>query len=165
MAQQKLYIAPETVITWRNTGGTNTWNPQSSNTSGAGRLGAYNDFGTAAHAAEYWWRCWLKPGGTRVIGEIVQVGLATGNGTQYDLDETGDGALSTLASIANVGRIGEIRITKDSATTMSASGRIWILARYAAPLIWNSTANSLSSTGSDYGFDLIPVPPALQASA
>ena len=48
---------------------------------------------------------------------------------------------------------------------MSASGIVTIDARYVAPIFWNLTANTLSSTAGDFGFDLEPVPGAIQAEA
>jgi len=45
---------------------------------------------------------------------------------------------------------------------MSASGEIEISARYVAPIFYNATANTLSTTAGDYGFALFPVPDEIQ---
>lgn len=159
----KVYAIPETAITWLASGGNNTFTPTSL-ASSAGRQGAYDDLGTSARSRRYRWRAWLKPGATRVVGEEVRVYLVTGDdGTVYDNDDgTGDIALSSINKLLNVSRIGQVVIDENAAVTMSASGEIEISARYVAPIFYNATANSLSTTAGDFGFMLVPVPDEIQ---
>src|SRR5574338_65601 len=147
----KIYQHDETAVTWLASGGTETFTATSLAAS-AGRQGAYHDFGTAARARLFAWRAWLKPGATRVVGEIVRVYLTTGDGTIYDNDDgTTDIAVSSVDKLRNVQQIGAIVIDENAAVTMAASGVIEIGARYAAPVFWNATANSLSATAGDFG--------------
>lgn len=152
-------------ITWAASGATESWTPTSL-ASAAGRQGAYHDMGTAARSRRFHWRCWLKPGATRVTDEVVRVYLLTGDGTHYDNDDgTGDIAVSALLKLRNCHQLDVILIDENAAVEMSASGTVEIDARYVAPAIWNSTSNSLSATAGDFGFSLTPVPDAIQAEA
>ena len=165
MAESLIYVHRASAITWRSSGGSAAFTPPSLATV-SGRQGAYYDLGTTAAPADYYWRAFIKPGATRVVGEIVRVYLATGNGTVYDNDDgTGDIAVSAFDKLRNCKQIGEIVIDENAAVTMSASGTVTILSRYVAPIFWNLTANTLSSTAGDFGFDLEPVPSAIQAEA
>lgn len=165
MAESKIYVHQETTITWKSTGGTNLFTPTSLAAS-AGRQGAYHDLGTAARPRRFRWRAYLKPGATRVVGEFVRVYLLTGNGTVYDNDDgTGDIAVSAFDKLRNVAQIGQLVIDENAAVIMSVAGDVEIGAQYCAPAFWNSSANSLSATAADFGFELIPVPDAVQASA
>jgi hypothetical protein len=158
----KVYQHDETAITWLASGGTHAFTPTSLG-SGAGRQGAYRDFGTSARSRLFAWRAWIKPGGTRVVGEIVRVYLATGDGTIYDNDDgTGDIAVSSVDKLRNLQQIGSIVIDENAAVTMAASGVVEIGARHAAPVFWNGTNNTLSSTAADFGFSLVPIPDEIQ---
>lgn len=158
----KIYVKPETAITWLASGGTYTFTPTSLG-SNAGRQGGYGDLTTSAHSRIYEWRAWIKPGGTRVVGEAVRIYLATGDGTIYDNDDgTSDAAVSSSDKLRNVRQIGSIVIDENAAVTMAASGVVEISARYVAPIFWNGTANALSSTAGDFGFSLTPVPDEVQ---
>lgn len=158
----KLYEIPETAITWLSTGGTNLFTPTSLGSS-AGRQGAHHDRGTSARPARFAWRAWLKPGATRVVGQPIYVYLKTSDGTHPDNDDgTGDIAVSALDKLRNVRLIGVIEIDENAAVEMTASGEIEVGQRYVAPVFWNATSNSLSTTAGDFGFALTPIPPELQ---
>lgn len=158
----KVYMVPETAITWLSTGGTELFTPTSL-ASAAGRQGALHDFGTTARARRFAWRAWLKPGATRVVGEIVRVYLKTSDGSHPDNDDgTGDIAVSAEDKLRNLAQIGAVVIDENAAVEMVASGVVEIDARYAGPVFWNATANALSSTAADFGFSLTPTPDEIQ---
>lgn len=161
----KILLFPENAITWRDagSGGTYTFTPTTLG-SLSGRQGAYGDLGSAARPRSYDWVAWCKPGSTRVVNEIVRVYLSVSyDNTIFSNDDgTGDIALSSVNKLLNVDRIGEIVIDENAAVTMAGHGSLWIAARYVAPIFYNQTANSLSSTASDYGFALWPTPDQLQ---
>lgn len=158
----KIYQVLETAITWLSTGGSAAFTPTSLATV-SGRQGAYYDFGTSARSRLYAWRAWLKPGGTRVVNEIIYVYWTTGDGTHYDNDDgTGDLALSSVNKLLNVRLIGKITIDENAAVEMGASGMLEHTARYGAPIFYNATANTLSSTAADFGFSLTPIPDEIQ---
>jgi|ERR1043166_5319876 hypothetical protein len=158
----KVYQHDETAIVWKSSGGDHAFTPTSLATA-AGRQGAYHDFDTSARAALYAWRMALKPGGTRVVGEIIRVYWITSDGTSPDNDDgTGDIAVSALDKLRNVDQIGTIQIDENAAVVMVGHGVIEVTHRYGAPAIWNATANTLSATAGDYIFTLTPIPPEIQ---
>lgn len=158
----KIYQKEETPVTWKSSGGTETFTPTSLATV-SGRQGAYHDFGTAARSRFFAWRAWIKPGGTRVVGQQVHIYLVTSDGTSPDNDDgTGDIAVSAADKLRNLHHIGTIVIDENAAVAMVASGEVAITARYAAPVFYNQTANTLSSTAGDFGFSLIPIPDEVQ---
>jgi hypothetical protein len=159
----KVYMTPEAAVTWRNSGGTELFTCTSLGAS-AGRQGALHDFGTSARARRFTWRAWLKPGATRVVDEPIFLYLKTSDGSHPDNDDgTGDIAVSAENKLKNLGPpIGVIRIDEDAAVEMAASGEIEMSHRYACPVMWNDSANALSSTAADFGFDMTPVPDEIQ---
>jgi len=158
----KIYQIAETAITWLASGGIETFTPTSLATAN-GRQGAHHDFGTSARSRLFEWRAWMKPGGTRVVGEAVRVYLKTSDGTHPDNDDgTGDIALSSADKLRNVRQLGAIVIDENAAVEMAASGIVEIAARYAAPIFYNATANTLSATAADFGFSLTPIPDEVQ---
>lgn len=158
----KIYQVLETAITWLASGGTNAFTPTSLGAA-AGRQGAYYDRGTTAAARWYAYRAWIKPGGTRVVGEYVEVGLITSDGTSPDNDDgTGDIAISSVDKLRNLRRLRPIIIDENAAVTMVSSGLVFIEQRYVAPFFWNRSANALSATAGDFGFSLTPIPDEIQ---
>ena len=158
----KVYTAFETAITWRDTGGTELLTATSLGAA-AGRQGALHDFGTTSRSRRGRWRAYLKPGATRVVGEVIRVYWKTGDGTHYDNDDgTGDIAVSAEDKLRNVAQIGAIIIDENAAVDMSAGGEFEFSDRYGGPILWNATANALSATAADFGFDWQPVPDEIQ---
>lgn len=151
-----------TATTWLASGGTNLFTPTSLGAS-AGRQGAYFDLGVAARSRRFDWRAWIKPGATRVVGEIIEVYLLSSDGTRYDNDDgTGDIAVSARDKLRNAQFLGTIEIDENAAVEMVGSGTVEISARHIAPVFWNATANSLSATAADFGFSLGPVEDEVQ---
>lgn len=152
----KIYQLLETAITWLSSGGSAAFTPTSL-TSGAGRQGAHYDFGTASIGRRFAWRAWLKPGGTRVVGETIEVYLKSSDGTSPDNDDgTGDIAVSAEDKLRNLRLLGVIQIDENAAVTMVASGVVELFHRYGAPVYWNRSANTLSATAGDFGFSMTP---------
>jgi len=155
----KVYVHEEAAVTWKSSGGTELFTPGAL-ASGAGRQGAYHDFGTAARARRFAWRLPLTPGVTRVVGEIVEVYLITSDGTAPDNDDgTGDIAVSAKDKLRNAMLIGALQIDENAAVLMVASGSVELDHRYAAPAIWNATANALAAGAI---FTMTPVPDEVQ---
>ncbi len=157
-----VYINEETVITWRNTGGSELFTPTSLVTA-AGRQGAMHDLGASARTLQFAWRAFLKPGATRVVGEAVRVYIKTGSGATAGArpdndDGTGDIAVSAEDKLRNLSQIGTLKIDENAAVEMVKSGYILLPHRWVAPIYWNATGNTLSATATDFGFDLTPVP-------
>lgn len=157
----KIYQNPEAAITWRSSGGTYAMTCTSLGAA-AGRQGAEHNF-AGARSRWFEWRAFLKPGGTRVVGEAVHIYLKRGDGTHYDNDDgTGDIAVSALDKLRNCQYLGTILIDENAAVEMSIGGLVEIVADRALPIFWNATANALSATAGDFGFDLTPAPDEIQ---
>lgn len=157
-----VYQKQEAAITWLSSGGTEAFTPTSLGAA-AGRQGAHHDFGTASAGRRFAWRAWVKPGGTRVVGEVVEIYLKTSDGSHPDNDDgTGDIAVSAADKRRNLMYIGCLQIDENAAVEMVASGVVELLHRYGAPVFWNATANALSSTAGDFGFSMTPVPDEIQ---
>jgi len=162
----KVYQHDETAITWLASGGTNVLT-LTSLTAGAGRQGALHDFGTAARAADYTWRLWCKFATTPVVQETIRVYWKTSDGTNPDNDDgTGDAAVSAEDKLLNLRYLGALTVDEASTTpTFVASGflpRQWCAPRHGAPVVFNKTADDLSSTAGDHGFHIVAVPPEIQ---
>ena len=157
-----IYINEETAITWRNTGGSELFTPTSL-AAAAGRQGAMHDLGAGARSLKFAWRAFLKPGATRVVGEAVRIYVKTGSGATAGArpdndDGTGDIAVSAEDKLKNLTQIGTLTIDENAAVEMVKSGVVLLHHRWVAPIFWNATANSLSATAADFGFDLTSVP-------
>lgn len=158
-----IYRARESAITWLASGGSAVLT-LTSLASGAGRVGALNDFGASTSVARrYVWRFWCKFATTPVVGEVIEIYLKTSDGTHDDNDDSGDIALSAQDKLRNLALIGVLEVDEASTTPeFSCSGEIEVSAREIAPVIWNATADALSSTAGDHGFELVPVPDEIQ---
>lgn len=158
----KIYQPQETAVTWAASGGTNLFTPTSLATV-SGRQGAHHDFTAGSVGRRFAWRGWIKPGATRVVGEVCEWYLKTSDGTRHDNDDgTGDIALSAADKLRNLQLIGVCQIDENAAVEMVASGVVTLLHRYGAPVLYNRTANSLSATATDFGFSMMPVPDEIQ---
>lgn len=157
-----IYQNEGSAITWQSSGGTHALT-MTSLASAAGRQGELHDFGTGARSRLYVWRARIVPGATRVVGERVLWYIKTSDGSHPDNDDgTGDIAVSSIDKLRNLLPIGAIIIDENAAVEMVASGFIEIPARYAGPVGWNATANTLSGTAADFGFSLTEVPDEIQ---
>ncbi len=163
----KIYVRPETVITWRATGGDNDLT-LTSLASGAGRQGEHHalDGGTGAvRSGWHAWRFFCKFATAPIVKEIIRLYGKSSDGTNPDNDDgTGDIAVSDEDKLLNLKLFGIMKV--DEAATgpvfVASGSRLWIPHDDWAPVIWNATADALSSTAADHGFDLIPTPAELQ---
>lgn len=154
----------ESAVTWLSSGGTAAFTPTSLATA-SGRQGAHHDLGNGSVGRWFAWRAWMKPGGTRVVGEWVEVYLKTADASSARPDNddgTGDIAVSAADKLRNLKRLGAIVIDENAAVEMVASGFVFIAHQIVAPVFWNRSANTLSSTAGDFGFQLIPVVDEIQ---
>src|ERR1043165_3027032 len=114
----KVYMHEETAVTWKSSGGTELMTPTSL-ASGAGRQGALHDFGTGARSRRGVLRVWFKPGATRVVGQLVRIYIAGGDGTHYDNDDgTGDIAVSSIDKLRNLNPVGPVSTAAFSSIEM-----------------------------------------------
>ena len=159
----KLYVARETAIVWTDSGGdlALTFAALSPD---AVRIGARKDFGAGSTARRYEWRAVVQFDTAPVVGETVDLYLATSDGTDADgATGTGDAA-GTTTKLKNLKPIGRIIVDTTSVETdIIASGECVINTRYVSPVVHNNTADSLANTGTPVcSFTLTPIPPEIQ---
>lgn len=168
MTTRKVYAIDETPVIWKASGGTKLFTPTSL-ASGAGRQGAIHRFFPAEESAGPYifpWRAWLKPGGTRVVDEVVQVWWkAMALAYPDNDDDTGDVVVSAQDKLNNCTLIGSIKIDQDAAVEMARGGDLILRHLHGSPIFWNATANALSSTAADFGFMVTPQALQLQTEA
>jgi hypothetical protein len=128
---------------------------------GAGRQSDEYDRGAGDLDVLYEWRAYVKFATTPVVGETVDIYLKTSDGTHDDNDDGAtDAALSAEDKLKNLTYMGSIIVDEASTTPeFSASGQISIYARYIQVVVFNNTADALSSTAADHGVILTPVIP------
>ena len=165
MANKFLQVI-EAAKTWRNTGGDAVLTLTSIG-AGAGRQGALLDLLATARPTRYEWRFFTKFATAPVVGEIIRIYLKTADGAQAHPDNddgTGDAAVSAVDKLRNLKLLGIMVVDEASATPeFVASGSVDIVSEEVAPVIWNGTADGLSATAGDHGFDLVPIPPEMAA--
>jgi hypothetical protein len=94
---------------------------------------------------------------------MVTIYWKTSDGTHADNDDgTGDAAVSAIDKLRNLMVLGVIQIDENAAVEMVASGEFEMSSRHGAPVWWNATAQTLSTTAADFGFSLTPVPDEVQ---
>lgn len=162
----KTYGVIETAIAWADSGGDAVLT-LTSVASGAGRQGALYDLGATARAHLYTWRAWVQFATTPVVGERVEVYLKTAQASNAHPDNddgTGDAAVSAEDKLRNLRHLGSIVVDETSTTPefVASGGPIWVSEQVVAPVFWNRTADALSATAADHGFELVPVPQELQ---
>ena len=155
----KIYLAPETAQTWTDSGGDYTLTLASLAADGV-RVGAQHDLGSASRSRLYAWRFVVDGFGTApVVGETVDVYVATSDGTYVDGNVgTSDAAGSTVA-LPNLLFLGSATVQTTSTTDdLVISGQVELSHQYVSPVIHNNTADALSGGR----FILTPVPDEIQ---
>jgi len=157
----KFYQHDETALVWKDSGGDEAFTLQNLGAA-AGRNGALHDFGTAARAALYAWRLWVKFAATTnlVVGDEVYVYWRTSDGVSPDNDDgTGDVALSHADKLKNLLHIGTLLVDEVSSTAlMVKSGVVWVEHRWGGPVVYNNAGEAFVNTANVCGFSLTPIP-------
>ena len=155
----KVYVAAKTALTWTDSGGDYALTLASLAADGV-RVGAQHDLGSGSRSRLYAWRFAVDGFGTApVVGETVDVYVATSDGTYVDGNVgTSDAAGSTVA-LPNLLFLGSATVQTTSTTNdLIISGHVEISAQYVSPVIHNNTADALSGGR----FILTPVPDEIQ---
>lgn len=159
----KVYVARETPIVWSDTTGdlAMTLNNLAA---GAGRIGARKDFGAGSTSQWYSWRLTVQFETAPVVGETIEIYLATSDGTEEDAQVgTTDAALGSTDDRKNLHLIGILIVTStDADHDMTASGICRIPTRYVSPVVFNNTADNLQATNDTGEFTLTPIPDEIQ---
>lgn len=159
----KVYIAPETAITFKSTGGTVTFTPTSV-ANGAGRISDQHDRGSGSKPGRYRWRARTKFASALTVGNLMQIYLATSDGTYVDGNlGTSDAGLSAVDKLRNLRPVGNVEADSTSSGEVQiASGIVWIYERYVSVVWWNAALIALSATAGDHEFTLEPIPDEAQ---
>lgn len=155
----KIYNAPETAITFKGSGGTvaMTW---ASVANGAGRRSAQWDRGAGSKPGLYKWRCTTKAAAALAVGTVLELWLATSNGTDVDGNQGAtDASFTATDKRKNLQYVGSVIADSTSnGEPQIGSGLVEIYDRYVSVVAWNALGQALSSTESDHVFELTPVP-------
>jgi hypothetical protein len=159
----KVYNAPETPITFKDSGGSAVLTLNNL-AFGAGRVSAQYDRGTGSKPGLYIWRGTFQFATAPALRELIEIYLFGGDGTVVDgTVGTADAALST--DKRNNGRlIGVVVVdTTSTNTDVVGSGLVMILDRYISAGVWNGSAgDNLRATANTSNVTLTPVPPEIQ---
>jgi hypothetical protein len=163
----KIYVAPETVVSWKNTGGTEILTLTSLGASGGCRIGEEHDFGSASHARKYGIRLRTKFATEPVLREIIEVFIARGDGTYRDGDIGGSDAALTIDStddrtLAMLPVMMNLVYHQDSTEEFIYYGEFECGFRYLSPVVVNQTADALSATAADHELMIWPLPDEVQ---
>ncbi len=122
------------------------------------RIGAQKDFGLGMTYEWHEWRLTVQFASAPVVGESVDVYLATSDGSEEDGQMGIADAAGTANALANCHYIGSLIVTSTDANhDMTVSGLCQILTRYASPVIHNNTADGLRDTADSCEFTLTPI--------
>jgi hypothetical protein len=163
----KIYVAPETAITFLASGGTVAFTPTSL-ADQAGRVSARHDRGAGSRAGWYEWRAWCKAAATPTVGRAVVVSLATSDGTIVDGNlGTADAAVSSGSALAlnklrNLRRLGSMVADGDAGNLLYNSGTVFVPSRYISVYWFDDLGQALTGTVVDHGFSLTPIPDEVQ---
>jgi hypothetical protein len=163
MAVKEILTKPGTAVSFKSAGGDVTFTPTSV-ANGAGRISAQWDRGAGSKPALYLWRAKTKAAAALTAGNLLELYLAFGDGTNVDANMgTADAAWSTGDKRRNLKRIGAVEA--DSTTNgepQHASGLVVITSRYVSVAWWNALGQALSGTAGDHEFTLTPHTPEIQ---
>lgn len=164
----KVYIAPETSITWTDSGGDEALD-LGGLAADAGRQGDQRDLGAGSRAVLYEWILFIDGFDTApVVGQTVDLYFAQSNGTEGDgagvsFSDTGDGALASTNILPNLKLAGSVVVRSTTAADdIVARGVVALTSRYVVPVVHNNTADALLSTSDGHKVILTPVPPEVQ---
>lgn len=165
-ATSKQYTARETAITFQDSSGTVAINVQNMATV-TGSYSAQLDRGSGSTASLYNWRGTVQMNTTGVVGETVDLYIATSDGTNTDgannyitgTSASSLGALTSTNALKNLIYIGSVIVdVADANKTHTASGVVFIPTRYMQLVVWNGTTKTLKNTANANTFSLTPIP-------
>ena len=165
----KIYIVPETTITWLNTGGTLDCD-LGGLAAGAVQMGAYHDMGAASHAEQCRIEMLIDGFDTAPVeGETVDLYLSFSDATD-DFDghpsvqptPTAEGTM-TVAQLKNCLRVDSaVVVTTTASDKLKLTAIVRVPSRYVSPVVHNNTADALLSTADAHSIKLTPIPPEVQ---
>lgn len=166
----KIYINPETVVEWLNTGGDLDMDLGGLAADGV-QMGAYHDRGAGAQAHRWGFEFLVDgfdtaPVGTEAVNLYISQSIATtnfdGNPTT-DPTPTAEGTMTT-GQLKNLGiPIGFAnQVSTTAGDNLKITGETLITSRYFSPTVYNNTADALLSTADAHSLKMWPLPDEIQ---
>jgi hypothetical protein len=165
LAVNKIYVDPETAITFGDSAQTPTVTiTLSALASAAGRVSAQLDRGATARAMCYRWEGTFQLTGTNVVGATIDLYLATSNGSHVDGEVgTADAALSSVNKLLNLRFMGSVIVDQTTTNTdMTGSGTYCTSARYFSLVVYDNTTLPLKTDTATSHVTLTPIPMEIQ---
>jgi hypothetical protein len=159
----KVYHAPETPITFKDSGGSAVLTLNNL-AFGAGRVSAQLDRGAGSLPGLYIWRGNFQFATAPALKELVEIYLFGGDGTVVD-GEVGTADAALTSDKRNNGLLVGCAVVDTVATNtnVTASGLVMILDRYISVGVWNASAgDNLRASANTSVVTLTPVPPEIQ---
>ncbi len=137
--------------------------------SGAGIQSAHWDRGVAAMPALYEWAMFVQYAAQPVLAETISIYLkpsgtsASATAHPANDDGTGAGAVSAIDKLNNLHLIGVLSVDEAAVDIeMVARGVTYLTARGYNVVIWNDSADALTTDENENGFYMTPIPDELQ---
>lgn len=167
MATQKVLQLPEAAASFKDSGGTAVMTLQNL-ANAVGRVSAQWDRGTGAKPATYRARCVfpLQATHTAVLGEAIEVYIASSDGTDVDGDVgTADAALTT-DKCRNLALLGVVQVDVVAADAeLTKTFTVEIFDRYVSLGVMNKTSDHLQDDANECYITLTPYTPEIQAAS
>lgn len=166
----KIYVNPETIIEWLNTGGDLDMDLGSLAADGV-QMGAYHDQGAGVRSRRWGFELLVDGFDTApVVGESIPLfisqSLAT---TNFDGNPTTDPTAiaegtMTVAQLRNLGAPIGIAIVYSTTVgdELKITGECNITSRYFSPVVHNNTADALLGTADAHSLKMWPLPDEIQ---
>lgn len=165
LGANKLYVTPETVITFADSAQTPTATiTLSALATVTGRVSAQHDRGAGAHAMCYLWFATFQLTGTNVVGSTIDLYLALSDGTNVDGSVgTADAALASVNNLLALRFIGSLPVYQTTTNTaMNTSGFYCTAARYMSLVVYNATTLPLKTDTGVHKVSFFPMPMEIQ---
>lgn len=159
----KVYIAPETAITFQDSGGTVVLAMQNL-AFGVGRISAQRDRGAGSLPGRHRWQAKIQFDTAPILNEVVEIYLAQSDGTYVDGTlGTADAALIAAKKV-NLKLIGRVIVdTVSTGVDIVARGVFMIYDRYYSIGVWNASAgDNLKNTANANSITITPFPDEIQ---
>lgn len=160
----KIYVAPESAITWKSSGGSAAITCTSL-ANNAGRVGAQYDRGAGSRTARFLWEFEAKCVATPTLGNTISLYLAVAQADATkpsgDVGQA-DAALSALDKRRNLIFLGVVEVDVAGTGFQRGSGVIEIAHRYLSLVVVNEAGSAFSATAGDTLFTMTPIPDEIQ---
>lgn len=159
----KVYTAPETTITFRDSAGDVVMTLQNLAT-GAGRVSARYDRGAGSKPKLHEVTVVIQQESNGTAGEVIEVYLFQSDGTYMDGTLGASDAALTTDKRRNGMLIGVVVIdnTTNSVDVVARFTDVPITSRYYSLGVWNATAVSLKNTANTSRIIVTPIPDEVQ---